>query len=144
MDLIDLPVPEDFGCWNEYERVNQILQLLDQQFSKVGEGTTRRVYDFSDDWVLKCPLSPSAIDCNITEQNLFDEEKNYNDNYCSCHTVVFYNIPLLFMEKVIPCDDDFTWEEDWRQDLSKEHPAYGCQVGLTKHGKVKAFDFCQF
>lgn len=144
MDSLNLQFPKDFEEWNDYEKINKILELLTQQFSVIGEGTTRRVYDFSPGWVLKCPLDPSAIDCNVGEQRVFDEEKNYNDNYCSCHTVVFYDIPLLFMEKVVPYDDDFTWEQDWREDLSKEHPAYGCQVGLTKNGKIKAFDFCQF
>lgn len=140
MNTLNLQVPDDFQEWNEYEKVSKILELLNEKFPVIGEGTTRRIYDFSDDLVLKCPLHPSAIDCNVGEQNIYNEESYWNEKYCYCKTIIFYDVPLLLMEKVTPYEFEsgFTWEDDWRDDITE------IQVGLTKDGKIKAFDFCQF
>ena len=140
MTTLNLELPASFEEYSDHEKIDTIKEVLDQKFKYIGEGTTRRVYEFDNNYVLKCPLHPSAVDCNIGEQSIYDEESFYNDRYCHCETIIFHGVPLLLMEKVTPyeIESDFTWDDDWRLDITD------AQVGLTKDGKIKAFDFCQF
>lgn len=138
--LQNIRLPYSFEEYDKYEKIEAVNGALKRHFPVLRQGTTRKVYTVSDEWVLKCPLHPNAVVCNEAEQNIYDEESHYNQNYAQCFTVVVGGIPLLVMERLVTVyelESEFTWNEDWRENPN------AIQVGIARDGKIKAFDFWQ-
>lgn len=120
--------------------LSQLEAEQDRLFKLYGDparGTTRVTYFVNDDLVVKVPLSPYDVKCNLQEAAWAENKSQIPIAPCYLEYTE-EGIPLLYMERVTP----IYWNSPGWGDLPAwAHGLYdGCQVGFTKSGEIVAYD----
>jgi hypothetical protein len=113
-------------------------------YNELEEGCFRQAYEVDDNWIVKFPISQSGVECNITEQTLYNMYKN-TGRFAKCRLQDYHGIPILFMEKVSDYfleDDEDGNQKNHYEDLPHwAHHQDGPQVGFTKKRKLVIYDY---
>ena len=107
---------------NFYDRLNDLLSIYNYEF--VGQGRQRRVYQRGE-FVLKIPHNIEGEYSNQKEALLY--KANKKENFSPCRLFDKY----LIMRKAHKLDH----VPDWADYIDCQ------QVGITKYGKVVAYDY---
>jgi hypothetical protein len=116
----------------------------------MGEGTTRVVYNFSDDRVIKVPKVDDGFDhfthtimVNVLEYMMYERLMD-KVPLAPCQLVFYKCVPLIIMDKVKCMDEGDELEYDWVD----KHPESilnnlndGFQIGRLPSGKVVCYDY---
>jgi hypothetical protein len=122
--------------------------LKHNKFTMLGAGSTRTVFSYDDDYVLKIPgESPklysyeSGVKANLAEYLIYKRFKNEN-LFASCDLFFFKSIPILLSERVSLLTEGGWINEEMLPKNSKLKKLYdGYQVGKNKNGNLICFDY---
>jgi hypothetical protein len=105
------------------------------------EGRNRNVFELAH-CVVKLPKNPDGYTDNDWEGSVSNSSQTYNSirhiQYPRKRLIYFKDIPVLFMEKIIPVD----WSLEKQSDYPRWTDQVDCaQVGYTKEGRLVAYDY---
>lgn len=115
----------DWWNYNESHNFDGLITSMRAEFECIGWGRTRVVFAHNDSFVIKVPKSIWGLTDNWHEASIC-----VNEHFCNAK--LLHNV-LLIMERVNKADG--VKLPSWTYGID------GQQVGITRSGKLKAYDF---
>jgi len=117
--------------------VEVAFQKLKELYGEpIGEGRNRVAFRLNDDFVIKLPKGSDGFEANYYESSTWKTQKHwlarcgYNDEISKS-----LGIPVLIMEYISPYEGEWANLPDWAFSVDC------CQVGYSKDGSLKAYDW---
>lgn len=143
----------------KFDTILEIKEFLDSKYRLLGAGRHRHTYLLDEETVIKLPLTRSdwdygmeyCIEANILEVTNYNNISSENkDKYAECGLIFIKGIPLVIMEYIDRAGEDFCeYDEDgeiiacdgpdWIEGIDRDSEGY--QVGFSRDGQLKAFDY---
>lgn len=130
-----------WSFWPDMPDIRTLHEHFDNKAQACFQGRNRNVFELLH-CVVKLPKNPDGYTDNDWEGSVSNSSQTYNSRnhiqYPRKHLIYIQDIPVLFMEKIIPVD--------WSVESTDNFPAWvsqvDCaQVGYTNQGRLVAFDY---